>query len=48
MIYVSLLIVAACAYLNKKACSWYRESAAKIARVKAEIARIEYENEIFR
>lgn len=44
MIYLSVSIVLGCALLNKIACKWIAESRNEIARVRAEIARIEFEN----
>lgn len=48
MICLSLTVILGCALLNKIACKWIAESRKEIARVSAEIARIEYENEIFK
>lgn len=45
---MSLTVLLFFAWMNKKIHDWFTESRAEILRVKAEIARIEYENEIFR
>lgn len=48
MTILSMSFVIAVAWFNYKACAWLAFSRAEIARVKREIRRVNYENEIFK